>query len=154
MSCTASHTITQANIDAGSYFNQACVDDGAGGAASQCADVTTPADQRPHLLIDKVDLSTQKFENVGDVITYSILVTNDGNTTLNVTVTDAQVTNLDCDGTPGTPFFTGPVTLAPTDQLLCSASHAITQADLNAGHFLNTACVDDGPGGASPPCDS
>ena len=31
INCTATHTIAQADIDAGSYSNQACVDDGAGG---------------------------------------------------------------------------------------------------------------------------
>ena len=40
MTCTASHTITQADIDAGSFYNQACVDDGANGAAQACDDVT------------------------------------------------------------------------------------------------------------------
>jgi hypothetical protein len=42
MTCTASHTITQADLDARSFFNEACVDDGAGGAAQACDDVTTP----------------------------------------------------------------------------------------------------------------
>jgi uncharacterized repeat protein (TIGR01451 family) len=154
MTCSATYTIQQSDLDAGSYKNTACVDDGAGGAASVCADKTVQADQRPHLAIDKVDLGTQKFANVGDVITYSILVTNDGNVTLSVTVTDAMVTNLDCDGAPGTPYFAGPVSLAPTAQLLCSASHTITQADLDAKTFRNTACVDDGAGGATQACDT
>ena len=42
MTCTASHTVTQADIDAGSYSNTACVDDGAGGAAEACDDVGRP----------------------------------------------------------------------------------------------------------------
>ena len=40
MDCTASHTITQADIDAGHYLNTACVDDGAAGAAQACDDAT------------------------------------------------------------------------------------------------------------------
>ena len=35
------------------YFNQACVDDGAGGAAQACDDVTTPGTKNPHLTITK-----------------------------------------------------------------------------------------------------
>ena len=36
MTCTATHTVTQADLDAGHYANKACVDDGAarGGAGS------------------------------------------------------------------------------------------------------------------------
>ena len=81
ITCTASHTITQADIDAGSYFNQACVDDGAGGAAEACDDVTTPGGQNPHLTITKVATETS-YSAVGDVIHYTITATNDGNTTL------------------------------------------------------------------------
>src|SRR6187401_2546876 len=36
--CTASHTIVQADLDAGDFFNQACVNDGAGGADEACDD--------------------------------------------------------------------------------------------------------------------
>jgi hypothetical protein len=47
--CTASHTTTQDDLDAGFYFNQACVDDNDGapesGADEVCSDVTTPGQQ-------------------------------------------------------------------------------------------------------------
>ena len=79
--CTASHTVTQADIDAGSYFNQACVDDGAGGPTQACDDVTVPARKNPHLTITK-DATETSYSAVGDVIHYTIVATNDGNTTL------------------------------------------------------------------------
>src|SRR5204862_1457841 len=47
INCTASHTIVQADLDAGHFFNQACVDDGANGADKQCASVDTPGVQNP-----------------------------------------------------------------------------------------------------------
>src|SRR5258708_18285545 len=50
--CTASHTIVQADLDTGSFYNQACVDDGTGGAAAACDDVTTPGSPNPHLTIN------------------------------------------------------------------------------------------------------
>jgi uncharacterized repeat protein (TIGR01451 family) len=147
ISCTASHTITQADLDAGSFYNQACVDDGTGGAAQACDDVTTPGTQTPHLSITKVATETG-FSKVGDVIHYTITATNDGNVTLsNVDVTDSQVSDLAC--TPTTPVSS----LAPGSSISCTASHTITQADLDAGSFYNQACVDDGTGGAAQACD-
>ena len=151
ITCTASHTITQEDLDAGSFYNQACVDDGDGGAESQCDDVTTPGDQNPSLAIDKV-ATEDGFDSVGDVIHYTITATNDGNVTLhNVVVTDAQVSDLDC--TPDTPV----ADLAPGASITCTASHTITQGDLDAGSFYNQACTDDGNGdgetGAAAICD-
>ena len=42
MTCTGTHTVTQADIDAGHYANTACVDDGAAGAAQACASKDVP----------------------------------------------------------------------------------------------------------------
>ena len=79
MTCTATHTVTQADIDAGHYVNTACVDDGAGGAAQACADVDdVPGTQNPHLTITKV-ATEASYSAVGDVIHYTIVATNDGN---------------------------------------------------------------------------
>ena len=145
--CTASHTITQADLDAGTFFNQACVDDGAGGAAQACDDVTTPGSKTPHLAITK-DATETGFDAVGDVIHYTITATNDGNVTLHdVVVTDPNVANLVC-----APATAGR-SLAPGASITCTASHTITQADLDAGTFFNQACVDDGAGGAAQACD-
>jgi uncharacterized repeat protein (TIGR01451 family) len=144
--CTANHTIVQADLDAGSFFNQACVDDGDGPAASVCDDVTTTGSGNPDLTITK-DATETAYSNVGDVIHYTIVATNSGNVTLHgVVVTDPNVTDLVCD--PATP-----VDLAPGESITCSASHTVTQADLDARHFLNAACVDDNDGPATEACD-
>ena len=45
--CTASHTIDQSDLDAGSFYNQACVDDTEGPAAKACDDVTTDGRAEP-----------------------------------------------------------------------------------------------------------
>src|SRR4029079_14715397 len=145
MTCTASHTITQADLDAGSFYNQACADDG-DGAGKVCDDVTTPGTKNPHLTIDKNATETG-FSKLGDVIHYSITATNDGNVTLsNVTVTDSQVSNLSCS--PSNPV----ASLAPGASITCTASHTISQGDLDLGSFYNQACVDDGTGGAAGVC--
>src|SRR5205814_2171917 len=87
------------------------------------------------------------YSAVGDVIHYTIVATNTGNVTLhNVLVTDPHVSNLSC--TPGNPV----ADLAPGASISCTASHTIVQADLDAGHFFNKSCVDDGPGGAAEAC--
>ena len=67
----------------------------------------------------------------GQVITYSYVITNSGNVTLNgpFTITDDKAT------------------------VTCTASHTVTQADIDAGSFLNAACVNDGAGGATEVCD-
>ena len=142
LSCTASHTVTQADIDAGHYLNTACVS--ATGATATCDDADVPADQNPHLTIVK-DATEDSFSAVGDVIHYTITATNDGNTTLaSVTVTDPNATGLACTPANGSP-------LAPGAALSCTASHTVTQADIDAGHYLNTACVD--AEGAEATCD-
>src|SRR6185295_15312473 len=154
--CSASHKVTQADLDAGHYANRACADDGNGdgqtGAAPVCDDVDTPGVQKPALSIDKVD-NTGSYDAVDQVIHYSITAKNTGNVTLHdVVVTDPKAANLQC--TPSTPV----ASLAVGAEINCTASHKVTQADLDAGHFANTACTDDGNGdgaiGAAPVCDS
>jgi uncharacterized repeat protein (TIGR01451 family) len=153
--CTAEHTVTQADLDAGSYFNTACVDDGNGdgdtGADAVCDDEDTPGEQNPELSIVKAD-GDATYDEVGDVVNYTIVATNTGNVTLhNVVVTDAKAVNLVC--APALPVGS----LAPGAQISCTADHTVTQADIDAGSYLNTACVDDGNGdgdtGADEACD-
>ena len=146
LTCAASHTVTQADIDAGHYLNTACVDDGPNGAAQVCDDANVPSVNSPALSIVKTS-PTVNYDSVGDVITYSITATNTGNTTLaSVTITDANAILGTCTPANGSP-------LAPGATLTCAASHTVTQADIDAGHYLNTACVDDGPNGAAQVCD-
>jgi uncharacterized repeat protein (TIGR01451 family) len=145
ITCTATHTVTQADLDAGHFANTACVDDGEGGALQACADKDVPGDKTPHLSITKV-ATEQSYSAVGQIIHYTIIATNDGNVSIaSATVTDPKVSNLTCTPANGSP-------LAPGASLSCTATHTVTQADLEAGHFANTACVDDGEGGALQAC--
>ena len=70
------------------------------------------------------------YDDVGDVIAYSYLVTNTGNVTMTgpVTVADDRAT---CD-VPGQG-------LAPGASVTCTATYTVTQADLDAGAVMNTA---------------
>src|SRR5439155_1314575 len=71
------------------------------------------------------------YSKVGDVISYSYLLTNSGNVTLSgpFTVSDDKATAT-CPAT---------ASLAPGASLTCTASHTITQTDLNSGSVTNTA---------------
>ena len=147
MNCTATHEVTQADIDAGHYANTACVDDGAGGAPQTCDAKDVPGSKNPLLSITKV-AQEASYAAVGDIIHYTIVAKNTGNTTLAaVTVTDPQVSNLVCTPANGS-------ALAPGASMNCTATHEVTQADIDAGHYANTACVDDGAGGAPQTCDA
>jgi uncharacterized repeat protein (TIGR01451 family) len=151
ISCTATHTVTQDDLDNGVYLNTACANDTDGPAAEVCDDEDTPGEQNPALAITK-DVAEVEFTDVGQVLHYTIVVTNVGNVTLqDVVVTDAQVSDLVC--TPATPI----ANLAVGDSFTCTATHTTTQEDLDAGFYFNQACADDGMGdgeeGAAPVCD-
>jgi len=101
----------------------------------------------PHLSITKVATETS-YSAVGNVIHYTIVATNDGNTTLAaVTVADPKVSSLSCTPANGSSLTAGA-------KMTCTATHTIVQADIDAGHYANTACVDDGAGGAAQACAS
>ena len=84
MTCTATHTVTQADLDAGHYANTACVDDGAGGAAQACDDADVPA-ARTRTCRSRRSATETSYDAVGQVIHYTIVATNDGNVTLAAT---------------------------------------------------------------------
>jgi uncharacterized repeat protein (TIGR01451 family) len=145
ITCTASHTITLADLNTGSFFNQACVDDGAGGAASVCDDVTTPGTQSPALTIEKTSTTTL-ITAAGQVVPYHYVVTNTGNVTLTgVTLADDKVAAVDITCTP-----TQPATLAPTATMTCDGSHTVTQAEFDGGgNLVNIATADSDQTGPS-----
>ena len=128
--CAANHTMSQADIDAGTYTNTAVGDSDQTAPTSD--DETVPAAQSAHITLEKSAVET-KFARVADVIDYTLVATNDGNVTLtNVTIVDPKLGTLTC--TPPQP-----ATLAPGAPLSCTGSHTITQADLDAGVVTNVA---------------
>ena len=140
--CTGSHTVTQADLDNGSFK------DTAKGTSDESppdtADDTVTADKNPKLSVSKSDdLNPSKYDHVGQVINYKLTAKNTGNVTLhNVTLTD----DPSLDGYTCTP--TPPATLAPGDSIVCTGSHTVTQADLDNGSFKDTA---KGTSDESPP---
>jgi uncharacterized repeat protein (TIGR01451 family) len=134
--CTAIHTVTQSDIDAGRYTNVAIGDSNE--TAPGTDDETVPIVQSPALSVLKEVTSTGPYESVGDVVAYSITITNTGNQVLTgVAVTDPGVGAVLGACTPAIP-----TTLALGARVVCTASHAVTQSDIDAGRYTNVAIGD------------
>ena len=143
-SYTASYTVTQQDIDAGLFSNQATATATAPDASSVTDVSGTSIDNDTPTITDICQdasialVKTSSYDDgdctaaVGDTIGYSFSVTNTGNVTLtNVVVTDPLVTMLG-----------GPIaSLAPgvTDSTTYTASYSVTQQDIDAGVFSNQA---------------
>ena len=96
---------------------------------------TATADPQPGLSIDKQVVSGEPMVAAGDTVTYSYLVTNIGNVTINtITISDDKVAPADLS-------CPSPVAdaLAPGDSITCSGVYIVTQADLDAGSVTNIA---------------
>ena len=136
--CTATYTVTQADVDAGAVANTATVSglDPSNAPVSQTASATVSADQSASLALTKTATPASGV-TAGDVVTYSFHGTNTGRVTLHgVTVTDPMggLSAVAC--TPA-----APATLAPDATIDCTATYTVTQADVDAGSITNTATV-------------
>ncbi|WP_313255174.1 Ig-like domain-containing protein [Stenotrophomonas sp.] len=136
-SCTlsGSYTVLQTDVDAGQVINTATIGTDTPGACATAGDcaptVTTPITQTPKLTSTKTVTSTGPY-GVGDAISYSVVATNSGNTTLtNVVVTDTKLS----------PSSTTCATLAPGASCTLSGSYTVLQGDVDAGQVINTATI-------------
>ena len=140
ITCSASYTISQPNLDAGSVTNIAQGHGyyGTTPVHSNFDDETVTAVQNPLISIVKtgawVDGNGDGYAQPGELINYNFLVTNEGNVTLHdVTVTDPL---------PGMSAISCPkTTLAVGETMTCTANYAVKQADIDAGKVDNTATV-------------
>ncbi|KAF1712853.1 hypothetical protein CSC73_00760 [Pseudoxanthomonas sacheonensis] len=147
--CTGTHTITQAEVNAGAVNNSAT----ATGTppvgppvTSPPSTTTTPIASNPALTIAKT-AGTPSGNTAGSTIGYTFVVTNTGNVTLSgIVINDAQ---LDA------PAVCDVTTLLPSAIATCTGTHTITQAEVNAGAANNSATVTGtppvGPPVTSPP---
>ncbi|MFL0683673.1 MAG: hypothetical protein ACJLTB_10695, partial [Algoriphagus aquaeductus] len=129
---TASYAVTQADLDAGSFTNTATASTTYKTTpVSDTDSETVNATETP--LLDLTKTSTTEpntYAAVGDILTYDLVVKNTGNVTLtNIVVSDPVATVV------GSPI----ASLAPGASATVTASYAVTQADLDAGSFTNTA---------------
>ncbi|MCG9792808.1 HYR-like domain-containing protein [Flavobacterium algicola] len=147
---TATHKITQANIDAGKVTNQAtakailsngyeitAISDDPDNSDSNIDPTITPIIQTGQLLLEKIadPADDGLYDSLGEIINYELVVKNTGNVTLNnVTIVDANANSGSI--TPATL-----TSLASGDSYTFTAKHTIVQADFNAGRVSNIATV-------------
>ena len=148
--CTATYTVTQADVDAGSIQNSAIATgtppNGGAPVDSEPSEATVSIPADPSIAIVKTADPTT-VDNAGDSVAYSFVVTNTGN----VTLTDVAVT--DTFTAPAGPelVVTCPVTtLAPAESTTCTATYTVTQADVDNGSILNSATAEGIDPGGSP----
>ena len=136
MTCTATYTTTQTDVDNGSIMNSATA---TGTPPDGLQHPTDTADEEifvtgePSIEVTKT-ASPQTYDAPGQTITYTYTVTNTGQFTLSdVTLADNRIAGpFDC--TP-----TMPTSLAPAATMTCTATLTTTQADVDAGSIENTA---------------
>ena len=146
------HTLTQADVDAGKRDNTATATGTApSGAKVTSADSTsTPVARTAAIDLVKTASAINDLDSngadAGDTITYSFKVTNTGNVTLNpVKVHDPLFGGAN-------PNITCPAgALAPGASVPCSSrTYTLTQANVDAGKLENTAtATGTGPSGAT-----
>lgn len=147
VTCTAGYTLTQADVNNGGVSSTARA---TGTPPASAAIYSTPATAgvtvaaAPALVLDKTVTPTTPTA-VGDLVTYTFLVTNTGN----VTVSDVGIEEGAFTGSGPLSAIScanGAGSLDPSDTVTCTATYTVTQTDVNNGGFTNTATAtaDDG----------
>ena len=135
VTCEQDWVAEQADVDAGSVTNIATATTQYDSATvnSNTDSVTVNAVQNASLAIEKTFVSTDNENafDVGDTLTYEIVVTNNGNVTI-----DAPITLTDNLTTPSCPAVPGGA-LEPGDTLVCSSTHVVTDNDIDLGSATN-----------------
>ncbi|WP_412741737.1 hypothetical protein [Krasilnikovia sp. MM14-A1004] len=149
VTCTATYTVAQADVDAGVVHNEAV----ATGTPPTGPDIDSPPAQddidtvaaTPSIGLTKTgdlqDANGTGTADLGETVRYTYTVTNTGNVTLtDVTVTDDPIGTLAC-----------PVTvLAPRASVVCHALYRVTQRNMDSGAVYNTAIAQgSAPAGAA-----
>jgi uncharacterized repeat protein (TIGR01451 family) len=150
---TANHTVTQAEMDAGgSIDNTASITTGQGATSSDGASIAV--EQHPSVTLTKdASVPGGTADTVGEAISYTISAHNDGNVSLtDPVVTDPSVGDLAADTSGG--FNVGDTNhdnkLSVGETWQYTASHTVTQADLDAGGSVsNTASITTDQGATS-----
>jgi len=144
MSCTIVVPVSGANP--GNYVNSipaGALSNLEGATNTLPAEDTLVLTARPELSLVKsssFDPGADGYANPGEIISYAFLIRNSGN----VPLTDVAVT----DPLPGLSAITCPqTTLAVGEEMTCTATYAVTQADIDAGSVYNLATADSGESG-------
>jgi uncharacterized repeat protein (TIGR01451 family) len=153
LTCTATYTLTQADVDSGELTNTATATGTPPGdtppPTSPPSTVEIPNVPAPGIEVVKTS-DTEQLSDVGQEITYSFEATNTGN----VTLADVEIDDSDFSGTGELSAIDCPAeaaSLAPGQSVTCTATYVVTQADLDSGALTNTATATGTPPGDTPP---
>ncbi|MFC0070131.1 hypothetical protein ACFFQW_40530, partial [Umezawaea endophytica] len=146
-SCTGTYVVTQSDVDSGAVVYRAT----ATGTSPDRESVTsTPVSVRTDLVRASAmaitaavrgiaDTNTNGGTDAGDVISYSVEVTNTGTVSLDKVVAAASVVAPAGPAPVLTCSVADPVTLAPREKLLCTGDYTVTQSDVDSGAVVATA---------------
>ncbi|HEY3290919.1 MAG TPA: DUF11 domain-containing protein, partial [Anaerolineae bacterium] len=139
ITCTATHNITQSDLDAGSITNKATATAvfNSNTVTSNQATATVTANKSPALTLTKT-ASPSTYDATLQTITYAYVIENTGNVTLYgpFTVTDDKATVVCTQPVSGA--------LAPLATMNCTATYTIKQTDLDSGSVTNKATASGG----------
>jgi uncharacterized repeat protein (TIGR01451 family) len=141
VTCASSYTITQADLDAGSATNIATAT--VNGISSNQV-ITTVTIVQPEILKLAKTATPTTYDRVGQAITYTYVITNNGAETLGpdqFIVTDTGIsTPINCGEAA--------LVLASNETVTCSATYTVTQADMDTDS-VSTSAIASG-GGVAP----
>ncbi len=129
--CTGAHTVTQQDIDNGSFANTAYPTSYCPTKAMNTITKTTTITQNPALDLTKTP-SIDATSSIGTVITYTYRMTNSGNVTLSppFSVTDDRIATVTCPQ---------PATLSVGAYIDCTSLHTLTASDISDRQIVNVA---------------
>ena len=148
--CTATYTVSQADMDAGSINDTATATGtlGTSTITSNSSAASVSATQKPAISVAKT-ASGGPVHTPGSTVTYTFSLGNPGNVTLhNVGVTDQQaapalnsgLSAITCvTGTSGPAVANGSISLAPGATATCTATYTASAADIANGVISDTA---------------
>jgi uncharacterized repeat protein (TIGR01451 family) len=137
---TATHTVTQADLDNGAVTNDATGHTTFGGSPVDSApqSVTILATQLPSLTLVKV-ADTATYDHVGQVINYTYTLQNSGNVTLG----QSTVSDDNIDFGPDASYFSGDTNLNgkmdPGEAWVFKGQHTVNSIDIFEGSIINHA---------------
>ncbi|MCH3967527.1 MAG: InlB B-repeat-containing protein [Atopobiaceae bacterium] len=155
---TATYTVTQADVDAGTTVTNVATATSKGGTTDPSDPAPfTPEAQAPLFTSEKTITSTPSNGTsyaADETVTFDIVVTNTGNTTLTgVAVKDELAGATIVEGTGYAVNADGTATvssIAPNTSAIVKATYTVTQADVDAGNLSNVATVTTSNPGTDP----
>ncbi|GLU90300.1 hypothetical protein [Agromyces sp. NBRC 114283] len=149
---SASYTLTQADVDAGSVRNTATVTGTPPGDGTLLVTdedgTSTPAEQRPAIALEKTGRASG--DRAGDLVEFRFLVTNTGTVTLREVAIDDPLPGLSALRFVW-PDASAPGVLAPGESATATASYRLTAADVERGRVHNVASATGTPPGSLTP---